>query len=419
MIQKYFSKHNCVRALVVLITIGFSTNDAFAAGPPKVSDLSNPLAQVLLVIIVGLLLAIGLLANVILGAAQVYLQRFKDERKKSGTTAAKALMVVMICLTSVSLFAAATPADPAATAVVETTIAGLSFTSFYVLLGVIGLELLIMIVLLINLKKLLTKESLVMAEAAIADNEPIVVRESAFIKWWDKVNSFKPIQEESTIDLGHNYDGIRELDNRLPPWWLYGFYLCIIFAGVYLYRYHVAHSAPLSAEELSISLEKAAIDKEEYLKKSANNVDENTVTYLSSPADHEAAQKIFSTICAACHLPDGGGGIGVMNIMLVSVTERTHEIGIRMAVGARQEDIMQQFLIESVLVCLIGGTIGIILSYGVGLIFSLFVSSFAMKFSVISIISAFLCSTIIGVVFGFIPARNAARLDPIEALARE
>jgi macrolide transport system ATP-binding/permease protein len=113
------------------------------------------------------------------------------------------------------------------------------------------------------------------------------------------------------------------------------------------------------------------------------------------------------------------GGIGVMNIMLVSVTERTHEIGIRMAVGARQEDIMQQFLIESVLVCLIGGMIGIILSYGVGLIFSLFVSSFAMKFSFISIISAFLCSTIIGVLFGFVPARNAARLDPIEALARE
>jgi macrolide transport system ATP-binding/permease protein len=113
------------------------------------------------------------------------------------------------------------------------------------------------------------------------------------------------------------------------------------------------------------------------------------------------------------------GGIGVMNIMLVSVTERTHEIGIRMAVGARQEDIMQQFLIESVLVCLIGGMIGIVLSYCVGLIFSLFVSSFAMKFSFISIISAFLCSTIIGVLFGFMPARNAARLDPIEALARE
>ncbi|NVN99976.1 MAG: MacB family efflux pump subunit [Geobacteraceae bacterium] len=113
------------------------------------------------------------------------------------------------------------------------------------------------------------------------------------------------------------------------------------------------------------------------------------------------------------------GGIGVMNIMLVSVTERTHEIGIRMAVGARQEDIMQQFLIESVLVCLLGGMIGIILSYVVGAVFSLFVTSFAMKFSIMSIVSAFLCSTLIGVIFGFLPARNAARLDPIEALARE
>ncbi|HEY6872988.1 MAG TPA: MacB family efflux pump subunit [Geobacteraceae bacterium] len=113
------------------------------------------------------------------------------------------------------------------------------------------------------------------------------------------------------------------------------------------------------------------------------------------------------------------GGIGVMNIMLVSVTERTHEIGIRMAVGARQEDIMQQFLIESVLVCLLGGMIGIVCSWGVGKVFSLFVTSFAMQFSVMSIVSAFLCSTIIGVIFGFLPARNAARLDPIEALARE
>jgi macrolide transport system ATP-binding/permease protein len=113
------------------------------------------------------------------------------------------------------------------------------------------------------------------------------------------------------------------------------------------------------------------------------------------------------------------GGIGVMNIMLVSVTERTHEIGIRMAVGARQSDILQQFLIEAVLVCLIGGVVGILLSYGVGLIFPLFVTVIVMKFSLSSIVAAFLCSTFIGVVFGYLPARGAARLDPIEALARE
>jgi len=113
------------------------------------------------------------------------------------------------------------------------------------------------------------------------------------------------------------------------------------------------------------------------------------------------------------------GGIGVMNIMLVSVTERTHEIGIRLAVGARQDDILQQFLIESALVCLIGGLIGVLFSYVVGFIFPLFVSSFAMQFSVLSIVSACLCSIAIGILFGFLPARNAARLDPIQALARE
>jgi macrolide transport system ATP-binding/permease protein len=113
------------------------------------------------------------------------------------------------------------------------------------------------------------------------------------------------------------------------------------------------------------------------------------------------------------------GGIGVMNIMLVSVSERTFEIGIRMAVGARRSDIMQQFLIESVLVCLMGGAVGILLSLGAGRVFAFFVTSFALKFSLISVLTAFLCSSAIGVLFGYLPARSAANLDPIQALARE
>nr|WP_278651724.1 MacB family efflux pump subunit [Pandoraea pnomenusa] len=113
------------------------------------------------------------------------------------------------------------------------------------------------------------------------------------------------------------------------------------------------------------------------------------------------------------------GGIGVMNIMIVSVTERTREIGIRMAVGARQSDIMQQFLVEAVMVCLMGGAIGIALSFGASFVFALFVAKWKMVFSMGSIVTAFLCSTLIGVVFGFMPARNAARLDPVEALARD
>ncbi|MEN8516913.1 MacB family efflux pump subunit [Burkholderia sp. RS02] len=113
------------------------------------------------------------------------------------------------------------------------------------------------------------------------------------------------------------------------------------------------------------------------------------------------------------------GGIGVMNIMLVSVTERTREIGIRMAVGARQSDILQQFLVEAVLVCLLGGTIGIMLSFGLGAVFSMFVAQWKMVFSAGAIVTAFVCSTLTGVIFGFMPARNASRLDPIDALARD
>ena len=113
------------------------------------------------------------------------------------------------------------------------------------------------------------------------------------------------------------------------------------------------------------------------------------------------------------------GGIGVMNIMLVSVTERTREIGVRMAVGARQHDILRQFLIEAVLVCLIGGTLGVLSALAFGAVFSRVTSEFSLVFSSGSIIAAFLCSTVIGLVFGFLPARNAARLDPVDALSRE
>ncbi|MBU2932099.1 MacB family efflux pump subunit [Vibrio cyclitrophicus] len=112
------------------------------------------------------------------------------------------------------------------------------------------------------------------------------------------------------------------------------------------------------------------------------------------------------------------GGIGVMNIMLVSVTERTREIGIRMAVGARQADILRQFLIEAVLVCLCGGALGIGLAYAVGLIVSSTSSGLSMIYSTNSIIAAFICSTLIGVLFGFLPARNAAKLNPVDALSR-
>ncbi len=113
------------------------------------------------------------------------------------------------------------------------------------------------------------------------------------------------------------------------------------------------------------------------------------------------------------------GGIGVMNIMLVTVSERINEIGVRMAVGARQSDILQQFLIEAILVCIIGGGVGILFGLSIGGLFVLFEAPIHLIYTIDSIIISLTFSTLIGICFGFSPARQASRLDPVVALSRD
>lgn len=111
------------------------------------------------------------------------------------------------------------------------------------------------------------------------------------------------------------------------------------------------------------------------------------------------------------------GGIGVMNIMLVSVTERTREIGIRMAVGARRRDILLQFNTEAAVVCTLGGVLGVLLGYGTGNIIAMF--QVLVVFSPLPAVMAFSCAFVTGILFGYLPARKAAMLDPVVALAAE
>ena len=133
------------------------------------------------------------------------------------------------------------------------------------------------------------------------------------------------------------------------------------------------------------------------------NETQNTLTYLL------AAIAVISLVV---------GGIGVMNIMLVSVTERTREIGIRMAIGARSYDVMFQFLTEAVMVCFIGGLAGVLVGVGGGLLTSA-IAGWRIIFTVAPIVIAFGCAFLTGITFGYLPARKAAQLDPIEALARD
>lgn len=126
---------------------------------------------------------------------------------------------------------------------------------------------------------------------------------------YKKLAGGKPIEEEGDIILDHDYDGIKELDNSLPPWWLYSFYISIVFAAIYLVRYHVM-DGPLMADEFEMEMAAAEKAIEEYKKNATDLIDVESVELLTDASDLEAGKNIFTTNCVACHMADGGGGIG-------------------------------------------------------------------------------------------------------------
>ncbi|MCB5185748.1 MacB family efflux pump subunit [Methylobacillus gramineus] len=142
---------------------------------------------------------------------------------------------------------------------------------------------------------------------------------------------------------------------------------------------------------------------------------ENAAAWIAAQAKTQDSMGVMLALIAVVSL--GVGGIGVMNVMLMTVRERTREIGIRMATGARQRDILQQFLTEAVLVTTVGGVTGVVLGLAIGV--ALVLWGMPVIFSFSAVIGAFFCSVITGVVFGFMPARQAAKLDPVVALASE
>jgi cytochrome c oxidase cbb3-type subunit 3 len=152
---------------------------------------------------------------------------------------------------------------------------------------------------------LLTEEQ----KAKLGETSSVSFKDSAFYK---RIENFliKPkVEDEGQLLLDHDYDGIKELDNSLPPWWVYLFYGCIIFAVVYLVRFEVM-GGDNQEMELKKEMAQAQIDIAEYKKTAPDLMDENTVTLLTAPADLAAGKAIFTTNCVACHRADAGGQIG-------------------------------------------------------------------------------------------------------------
>ncbi len=129
--------------------------------------------------------------------------------------------------------------------------------------------------------------------------------------WWQRVSrqmtGAVAIEKEDEILMNHDYDGIRELDNDLPPWWLYGFYLTIIISIIYIFVQHFTDYGKSSAEEYEIEIATAKIEVEKYLSTQANLVDESNVTLLEDEVSLAEGKTIFNDNCSVCHLESGGG----------------------------------------------------------------------------------------------------------------
>lgn len=127
---------------------------------------------------------------------------------------------------------------------------------------------------------------------------------------WEKLLSLKPLANEKDIELDHDYDGIKELNNPIPVWFNVLFYGTVVFAFCYLIIYHVMDAAPLQGQEYKNEMAAAKIQKDEYIKKAGNQIDENNVTVITDATKLADAKKTFVEKCAVCHRPDAGGLVG-------------------------------------------------------------------------------------------------------------
>ncbi|MEI6265695.1 MAG: cbb3-type cytochrome c oxidase N-terminal domain-containing protein [Sphingobacteriia bacterium] len=237
----------------------------------------------------------ALLACVIYILGSVFLMAIKNriaEEKRNGTFTKAGIMIGLL-LTAVATANAQSPVPAGAKTVVSENV-------MYIIASVIVLELLLIFYLAIGIRTFLNKES-----AAVVEKQAEELKKEK-IPWFDRIYNRNTDADIIKLDLGHDYDGIKELDNDIPIWWKYGFGFCILFGIVYLYSYHIAESRPLQQKELQIDQEIAAVKQAAYLEKSANNVDEKTVKMLGL-SDIEAGKALFIKpgACATCHAENG------------------------------------------------------------------------------------------------------------------
>ena len=285
----------CLTFLAPMMAWAQEVKDAATGVAPIKSSYNFDINTALTIVAALLLFPIFAAAKTfIIGAANY------NKTKKSGPSNITKSGLVLIMLFSSQLLFAQTKAAPE-------LISGTFFT--YLILIVIAIEIALIMFLSSSTSGFIhsiTHESI---GAEYVEAPSLIQR---FKNLWNKSNNFIPIEEESKLDTGHSYDGIRELDNITPPWFTAAFLGTILFGIVYLYTRHVSHTAPLQIQEYETAMAQAEEEKNEFLATQSNNIDENTVRLLTGP-DVEAGKAIFLQKCVACHSENGAskpGGVG-------------------------------------------------------------------------------------------------------------
>ena len=291
-------KYKTVLTLLFLFTVSIMMAQTTApAATQPVQSGSNQLATLLMIMIV-------VLAFVIWGMGQVLtaLGRQLVEKNK----ASKMLSVMMML--GLSLLSQVTFAQNAANAVVKEVpnYGGLTATTYYLFLTVLGMEVIVIFFLAFSIRRMYV-------ELLPEKNKP-VHEKSKLAALWSSIDKkiftkAVPVETEADILLDHDYDGIKELDNALPPWWKYGFYITIGVAFIYLLNFHVFGIGLNPTQEYNAEMESARIKKEMYDANNKDRIDENKVP-MAAADGILAGKNLFEVNCIACHLKDGGGSVG-------------------------------------------------------------------------------------------------------------
>ncbi|MDX2002334.1 MAG: cbb3-type cytochrome c oxidase N-terminal domain-containing protein [Chitinophagales bacterium] len=183
--------------------------------------------------------------------------------------------------------------------------------TLYIIAGIIILAALVIMARLVTIMSEIMRIQYQKANGTYVEPAPKEDFADKILRSLDKaINDAVPVTEEASIDLGHDYDGIRELDNNLPPWWTAMFYATIAFSIFFLYYFHMGGGGTTDIEDYEAEVAAAQISKQAYLAKQADNVDESTVVAMSDAASLQTGKTTYITYCASCHGQNGEGNVG-------------------------------------------------------------------------------------------------------------